>query len=141
MRSKLLMIAMLPLLAGCGLAYGAGVHVTHTSDAYYYEDAYGGGYDYEYGRRVSLRRLPIPRGYVPAPGRCRVWLPGVAPARQPRSGSCRVMERRVPRGGWLFVRPLRQPQIVELVAYDAHRPVRTRRVYDVRTGRRVNGYY
>lgn len=147
MNAKTMLFAVLPLVAGCGLAYGAGAgghYEIGYQGPYYSQEAYGGGgyYDHEYGRHVSYRRLPVPRSYVPAPGRCRVWLPGVAPGRQPRSGSCRVMERRVPRGGWLLVRPSRHPDVVELIAYDARRDgVRTRYVYDVRSRRRVNGYY
>lgn len=138
---KLLGIAVLPLFAGCGFAYGAGVGYEEV----YVEDAYYGGgayYEADYVYRGSYRRLPVPRAYVPAPGRCRVWLPGVPPARQPRSGSCRIMERRVPPGGWLLVRPYRYPGVVELVAYDRRRPgIKTRYLYDVRDGRRVNRYF
>lgn len=147
MSTKLIGIAVLPLLAGCGLAYGAGVGV-HYEEGYQrgpvYEDSYGGGvgYDATYGRRVNYRRLPVARRFLPAPGRCRVWLPGVAPAYQPRTSSCRTAERRVPRGGWLLVRPNRYPGVVELIAADYRgRGVRTRYVYNVRTGRRVNRHY
>lgn len=141
MNARFTALLGLPLLAGCGFAYGAGVDVAH--DGGYYEPApaydYGGAYvDHEYARRVDFRRLPIPRGHVPAAGRCRVWLPGVPPGRQPRSGSCRALEPRVPPGGWLLVRPARYPSVVEVIAYDAYGPRRTRYVYDVRTGRRVN---
>ena len=146
MSGKWIGLAVLPLLTGCGLAYGAGIG-GHYEEGYqqgpYYEESYGGGvhYDYTYGRRVNYRRLPIPRSYLPAPGRCRVWLPGVSPGHQPRSSSCRAAERRVPRGGWLLIRPYRYPEVVELVASDHRgRRARTRYVYDVRSGRRVNGY-
>ncbi len=147
MNGKLSLFVTLPLLAGCGLAYGAGAGVHHEEigygGPYGYDVAYGGGasYDYEYGRHVNYRRLPVPRSYVPVPGRCRVWLPGAAPDRQPRSGSCRVLEHRVPRGGWLLVRPYRHPEVVELVVHDDRRGVHTRYGYDVRTRRRVNGYH
>ena len=64
-----------PVFAGCGFAYGAGGGVVH-EEVYYGEAAYasyGGVYfDVEYGRRVDYRRLPVPRGHVPPPGRCRI---------------------------------------------------------------------
>jgi len=145
MSIKWLGIAVLPLLAGCGLAYGAGGHVEEGfRQGPYYEDSYGGGihYDHTYSRRVNYGRLPIPRRFVPAPGQCRVWFPGVSPRHQPPSSSCRAAERRVPRGGWLLVRPYRHSEVVELVASDYLRHgARTRYAYDVRSGRRINGYY
>ena len=147
MKTMIGTMGLVPLLAGCGVALGAagGVHYRggyggEVHDAGY---AYGGGshYDREYGRRVSYRRLPVPRHDLPAPGRCRVWLPGVAPAYQPRPGSCRSVERRVQPGSWLLVRPFRDPGVVELVRFDHRRPrIKKRYYYDVRTGRRINPY-
>lgn len=144
MNTKMLALFAAPLFAGCGVAFGAhgGVHTgPRGHDEVYYEDAVydRGPYEYEYGRRGGFRRLPVPRGHLPSVGRCRVWLPGVPPGHQPRPGPCRVVERRVPRGGWLLIRPRAYPRVVELIAFDAHRPrVRVRYAYDVRTGRRIN---
>ena len=145
MRASIRWVALLPLLGGCGFALGAGGGVHH-ADVYYedaYYDASGGGvyFDADYGRRVDYRRLPVARGHLPAPGRCRIWLPGAPSGRQGRSGSCRSLEHRVPAGAWLLVRPRAYPEVVELIAYDYRRHgTRTRYVYDVRTRRRVNPY-
>ncbi len=143
MKAKYGAIALLPLFAGCGVAFGAAGGV-HYDDGYYedvyYDDAYGGGVYQDHGhhRRVSYRRLPVPRGHLPSRGRCRIWLPGVSPGHQARSGSCRSLEHHVPPGAWLLVRPARQPEVVELLVFDDRRPrVRTRYVYDVRSGRRL----
>lgn len=141
MKTRTGMIALLPVLSGCGFAFGAGVH-GRAGEVYYEEGpyaAYGGpAYDTEYARHVNYMRLPVPRGHLPSAGRCRVWLPGVPPGHQTRSGSCRSLQRRVPVGAWLLVRPRGAPGIVELVHYDArHRGVHVRYVYDVRSKRRV----
>jgi hypothetical protein len=144
MKTRTGIIALVPLLSGCGFAIGAGVQ-GGVEEVYYEEAAYAshGGvvYDVEHGRHVNYRRLPVPRGHLPSPGRCRIWLPGVPPGHQQRAGSCRSLERRVPAGGWLLVRPRGAPGIVEVIHYEARRPgVRARYVYDVRSKRRVRGY-
>jgi len=144
MRTRMLAVLAVPLLAGCGVAFGAhgGVYgEPRVYDDVYYEDAaYGRAhYDHEHGRRVNYRRLPVPRGHLPSVGRCRGWLPGVPPGHQPRPGPCRAVERRVPRGGWLLIRPRAYPGVVELIAFDPHRPrLSVRYAYDIRTGRRIN---
>jgi len=147
MRARFGVVALLPLLAGCGVAFGAGGGVHYDEGYYedgYYEDAYYGsggmgGYDRGHGGRVDYRRLPVPRGHIPPAGRCRVWLPGVPPGHQPSSGSCARLERRVPPGAWLLVRPARNPGVVELLAFDDRRPrVRLRYLYDTRSGRRLS---
>ena len=141
MKTRLGLIALLPVLAGCSVAFGAGVRGGH-GKAYYEEPVYAayGGVAYEpaYARRVSYGRLPVPRGHLPPPGSCRVWLPGVPPGHQPPAGPCRAMSRRVPAGAWLIARPHVAPRVVEIIHYD-HRPpgVRTRYAYDVRSKRRV----
>lgn len=143
-KTRMLTLLAAPLLAGCGVAFGAhgGVHTGPPpayDDVYYGDGGHGHVHADDYGRRADLRRLPIPRGHLPTVGRCRVWLPGVPPGHQPRQGSCRFLERRVPRGGWLLVRPRAYPGVVELIAFDGRRPgVRVRYAYDVRTGRRLN---
>ncbi len=139
MKARLGSFALVPLLTGCGYALGAGVYYEDHGydDRRYdrYDRAYA--YDYEYARRVDFRRLPVPRGHLPPPGQCRIWLPGVAPGHQPYPSSCRRLERRVPRGAWLLERPYDHPEIVTLMAYDYRRPgVRYHYVYDIRSGRR-----
>ena len=37
----------------------------------------------------------IPRGHMPSPGMCRVWIDGVPPGQQPRQTDCRTAERQV----------------------------------------------
>ncbi len=144
MKMRTGVLALLPLLSGCGFALGAGVQGGY--EEVYYEDAgyaaYGGAhFDVGYGRRVHYGRLPIPRGHLPSAGQCRIWLPGVAPGHQTPPGSCRSLGRRVPAGAWLLVRPWDDPGIVELIHYDYRRPgLRTRYVYDVRSKRRIHPY-
>lgn len=136
----------LPLLAGCGVAFGAHGH----GDVYYepdgrYDDRYDHDryerYRWDRGARPGTR-LRVPRGHLPPPGACRVWLPGVPPGHQPAPGACRRLERRVPAGAWLLLRPYRDPYLIEVLVYDAYRPrVRVRYLYDARTGRRYRGDY
>ena len=47
------------------------------------------------------RYVYIPAGHTPPSGMCRVWIPGRPPSQQPAPGSCRVLSREVPRGGYL----------------------------------------
>lgn len=134
MRPKLTTLAVLPLLAGCGYAFGA-----HAHGGAYYEERY-----YEYDARPAIRmdRLRVPRSYVPAPGRCRIWLPGVPPGHQSRPDSCRRLEHRVPPGGWLLARPYDRYDVVEVFVYDRRDPrIKYRYTFDVQTGRRVGGIY
>lgn len=46
----------------------------------------------------------IPRGHLPPPGECRVWLPEEPAGHQPPPGSCTELAREVPLGGWLIYR-------------------------------------
>lgn len=137
----------LPLFAGCGIALGAHGH----GDVYYepdgrYDDRYDhdrryAAYRYDRGARPGAR-LRVPRGHLPPPGACRVWLPGVPPGHQPASGACRRLERRAPAGAWLLHRPHRAPDLIEVLVYDAYRPrVTLRYLYEARTGRRYRGDY
>ena len=136
MRAKLVTLVMVPLLAGCGFAFGS-----HAPGGVYYEEGY-----YEHNDRAydagSFDRLRVPRGHLPRPGRCRIWLPGVSPGHQAPARSCRRLEQRVPRGAWLLVRPYAHPQVVEVFVRDYRNPgVRYRYVFDARSGRRVRGEY
>jgi hypothetical protein len=136
MRAKLATLAMVPLLAGCSLALGS-----HTRGGVYYEQGY-----YEYSDRAfdagRFDRLRVPRGHLPPPGRCRIWLPGVSPGHQSPPRSCRYLEHRVPRGAWLLVRPYDYPRVVEVFVRDYRNPgVRYHYVFDARTGRRLRGEY
>lgn len=129
----------LPLFAGCGLAFGAGGGVYHEAGVRYDPYPPDAAIRYDRGARPGAR-LPVPRGHLPPPGACRVWLPGVPPGHQPGVASCRHLEHRVPPGAWLLHRPYRTPSLVELLVYDAVRPrVTLRYLYDARTGRRYRG--
>lgn len=39
----------------------------------------------------------VPRGHLPPPGMCRIWIDGVPPGRQPEPTDCATARRRVPR--------------------------------------------
>ncbi|HET9947670.1 MAG TPA: hypothetical protein VFQ22_01975 [Longimicrobiales bacterium] len=39
------------------------------------------------------RHIPVPRGHLPPPGYCRVWIPGVPPGRQAPPRPCDVLFR------------------------------------------------
>lgn len=43
----------------------------------------------------------VPAAYQPPAGRCRVWYPDRAPARQPPVGDCAVLSGQVPPGAVL----------------------------------------
>ncbi|MOA18517.1 hypothetical protein D3C78_1388410 [compost metagenome] len=55
-------------------------------------------YDTGYDRGIER----IPRGHRPPAGQCRIWFPGRAPGKQPQSGDCRTLQRRLPAGAWLI---------------------------------------
>ncbi|TFZ07948.1 hypothetical protein [Ramlibacter humi] len=46
--------------------------------------------------------IDVPPGQYPAPGSCRIWVPGVAPANQAPSGACDDLQNRVPAGAVLL---------------------------------------
>jgi hypothetical protein len=74
----------------------------------------------------------IPPGHYPAPGACRIWLPGEAPGHQPRPRSCAGIERAAPAGSWILMRP----------AGDKRKVVHVRVIDDRRSGIVVRrGYY
>jgi hypothetical protein len=41
----------------------------------------------------------VPRGHLPPPGECRIWIDGVPPGRQPEPTDCATARRHVPRNG------------------------------------------
>jgi hypothetical protein len=53
-------------------------------------------------RHGLLRTIAIPRGYAPPPGMCRIWRPGVSPARQSPIGRCEALEHEAPAGSYLI---------------------------------------
>jgi hypothetical protein len=65
------------------------------------------------------KTLGIPPGHLPAPGLCRIWIPGRPPGRQSPPGICSQLARNVPRGAWLVSRE-DEPR-VRVSAYDGGR--------------------
>ena len=45
------------------------------------------------GRRASHNRLHVPKGHLPPPGQCRLWVPGRPPGQQPPPTTCRTAVR------------------------------------------------
>ena len=80
--------------------------------------------------------LGIPPGHLPAPGMCRVWMPGQPPGHQPRARSCERIERSAPAGSWIVSRPARDRKVVHVRVVDQRRPgvVVRLRVYDAQRG-------
>jgi hypothetical protein len=48
--------------------------------------------------------LNVPPGHYPAPGMCRVWIPGRPPGRQARPVACSVAVANAPAGSWVLYR-------------------------------------
>ena len=85
--------------------------------------------------------LGIPPGHLPKPGRCRVWVPGTPPGRQPRprSRSCEGIAPVAPAGSWIVYRPTADRKLVHVRVVDARRAgmiVRVR-IFEVETGQFV----
>lgn len=85
--------------------------------------------------------LGVPPGHLPAPGECRVWIPGVPPGRQPRprSRSCAGIEAAAPAGSWIIYRPSADRKLVHVREVDRLRAgvVIRIRVYEVDSGKFV----
>jgi hypothetical protein len=84
----------------------------------------------------SAATLGIPPGHLPAPGQCRVWMPGAPPGHQPRPRSCARIESTAPAGSWIVYRPREDKKVVHVRVVDERRPgvVVRLRVYDMRRG-------
>ncbi|MDT8436751.1 MAG: hypothetical protein RRA92_08340 [Gemmatimonadota bacterium] len=84
----------------------------------------------------TAARLGIPPGHLPAPGECRVWMPGEPPGKQKGrpSGDCGYVQTRVPPGGWLVWRPTGDKKEVVVREFGDDAVVRWTRVFDVVTG-------
>ena len=80
--------------------------------------------------------LGIPPGHLPAPGMCRLWVPGKPPGHQARPRSCDGIERTAPAGSWIVYRPGRDKKVVHVRVVDERRPgvVIRLRVYDAERG-------
>jgi len=85
----------------------------------------------------TAAKFGIPPGHLPAPGQCRVWIPGEPPGKQKKKGSsgdCDVVSRDVPAGGWLVYRPSEDKKEVVVREYGSGRQVTSVRVFDIVTG-------
>lgn len=54
------------------------------------------------GAHPASRSFDIPKGHMPPPGKCRIWLPDRPPGQQPPPGDCHDLRRKVPRGAALI---------------------------------------
>ena len=53
-------------------------------------------------KAYPFHQLGIPRGHLPPPGMCRIWLLGRPPGQQPRVQSCGSALRNAPLGAWVI---------------------------------------
>lgn len=90
---------------------------------------------------TSASRLSVPPGHLPAPGMCRVWMPGKAPGHQAGARSCARVEAFAPAGSWILQRPTKDRKVVHVRVVDNRRAgvVVAHRVYDARNGALVRG--
>ena len=81
-------------------------------------------------------KFGIPPGHLPAPGQCRVWMPGEPPGKQKKNaqGDCSWVASQVPPGGWLVWRPGVDRKEVVVREYGASSTLLWTRVYDVVSG-------
>jgi hypothetical protein len=85
----------------------------------------------------AVATLDIEQRYMPKPGECRVWMPGVAAGEQDGpAGDCDQLADQVPLNGWLVFRPKGGKQDTKVSVYDSRRPgvVAVIRYYDPKTG-------
>ena len=53
-------------------------------------------------RLFPLRALGIPKGHLPPPGECKIWIPGKPAGQQGPPTSCNNAYANVPLGGWVI---------------------------------------
>jgi hypothetical protein len=87
-------------------------------------------------QKSTAASLGIPPGHLPAPGQCRIWIPGTPPGHQAKSRSCVNVEKAAPAGSWIVYRPSEDKKVVHVRAVDQRKPglVVQVRVYDAVTG-------
>ena len=80
--------------------------------------------------------LKIPRGHLPKPGMCRIWVPGTPPGHQRKAGNCSTLASQVPAGAWLVYRHADNPDRVDITVYDEKRAglIIEVRIFDMVTG-------
>lgn len=54
------------------------------------------------GRYHPFSELKVPKGHLPPPGKCKIWLPNTPPGHQPAPQSCTSALRDVPLGAWVI---------------------------------------
>jgi hypothetical protein len=65
--------------------------------------------------------LEIPAKELPAPGKCRVWIPGLAERDQAKAGKCDDIESNAPAGSWVLSRPSKDRNVVHVKVIDGRR--------------------
>jgi hypothetical protein len=82
----------------------------------------------------TVATLDVPPGHLPAPGMCRVWVPGKPPGHQAEARSCRNIERTAPAGSLIVERSGTDRNTVHVRVVDERRPgvVVLMRVYQIR---------
>lgn len=88
---------------------------------------------------ATAATLGIPAGQLPAPGECRVWIPGVPPGRQPHRATpdCDAALRAAPAGSWVVHRPTADTKVVHVRVVNERQAgtITVVRVFDAATGR------
>lgn len=150
--SRLALLALLAsggLLAGCASRSGGVSTVPGSSDVR--------GDSRDDARGSTASRLGIPPGHLPAPGSCRVWLPGVPPGQQKSAlggkgkgtgkgrgqqaavverGDCARVLATAPAGSWVVFRPTADKKVVHVREVDGARVgvISRIRIFDLATG-------
>jgi hypothetical protein len=62
--------------------------------------------------------LGISTKELPAPGKCRVWIPGRDAGDQPKAGKCEVVEAAAPPGSWVLYRSPKERNVVQVRVMD-----------------------
>ena len=81
--------------------------------------------------------LKIPPGHFPPRGKCRIWIPGRPPGRQPKARNCDEINRHAPAGAWVLYRPTRNRRLLYVREVDPRKSgvVIRVRMYDVSSGK------
>jgi hypothetical protein len=96
----------------------------------------------KHGAIGPVASLKIPPGHFPAPGQCRIWIPGQPPGHQPSASACHSLHSEIPPGAWVLYRPWNtDKKVIEVTAYDDYRRdvVAWVGYFDARNGRLIGG--
>jgi len=69
-------------------------------------------------KKGRSKSLGIPPGHLPAPGLCRIWIPGRPAGHQPRAGNCHSVMKKVQPGCWLLSRSKYDPKHIQVTVFD-----------------------